>query len=311
MLIFDGHCDSLSSPVSGECSLNVRDCRRQLDFAGALGQIAIQSMAVFVDKVRREEIVFADFLSLRERLLQAVADNAQVKLITSAEDLRSQQEGSLGVLLTVEGAEVMEGDLANLERLYALGVRSLTLTWNNDNFLASGNESQNDHGLTVAGRKAVNMMERLKMAVDIAHLSSKSVHDVLKMVNNPVIDSHGCCRALCDHPRNLTDGQIKGLASTGGVLGIAYVAEFLHEPYQEATIDDVVCHIAHVADLVGVAHVGLGSDFDGVDYPLCGLEDVSKTTDLIDRLARKGFHQAEIAKIMGGNFWRVYQQILA
>lgn len=310
MLIFDGHCDSLSIALTDKISLNEQALNRQFDFVSALGVTDFQTMAIFIDKEPREKIAFGDFAMLQRHLVNAVEQNEQVELITVKEQLKNWSKGKLGVLMAVEGAEILEGSISRLEEIFALGARSLTFTWNNDNALAGGCMQENASGLTALGKEVLKRMNQLGMAADIAHLAPKGVSDVLRLTNAPVIDSHGCCAALFKHPRNLSDEQIKALALSGGVLGITYVAKFLREPYQLASVDDVVDHIAHAALLVGVEHVGLGSDFDGVDFKLSGLSHVSEVPNLVDKLRRKGFHQAEIEKIMGGNFLRVYEEIL-
>lgn len=310
MLIFDSHCDSATSVLTDQVSLNERTAGRQFDFASAVGVTDLQVMAFFVDKEPQEAVVYDDFLDYYYRLMAQIRANDRVVLVTEAAQLASWQQGPLGVLLAVEGAEILGHDLHRLMELHQLGIRALTITWNNDNALASGNGSLQDNGLTALGKKAVREMNRLGIAVDIAHLAPKGIRDILSMTDRPIIDSHGNCAALYPHSRNLTDEQIKALAATGGVLGVTYVPKFLRADERQATAEDLVDHIAHVAYLVGTEYVGLGSDFDGTQ-PLRGLAHVSEVPALAERLANKGFAQREIEQIMGGNFLRVFQNILS
>jgi len=206
------------------------------------------------------------------------------------------------------------------------------------------------NGLTEFGKDVVREMNRLGMLVDISHVSDKTFYDTLAVSTQPVIVSHSCCRALCSIPRNVTDDMLRALARNGGVIGINFGSGFLNqegadalmsvissisaaepnltgkalddyaaEEYQgilnyrgnaTATIDDMVKHIEHVVRVAGIDHVGLGSDFDGGIDPPKGLEDISKRAVLRQALKGRGYQDADIDKIMGGNFWRVIQRVL-
>lgn len=310
MIIFDSHCDSLSCAVTQRVSLTQADQGRQFDFAQALGITDFQVMAVFVDREARQAIVYEDFLKLQRRLMDNLAANEQVVLITEARELAQWQKGPLGIILALEGAEVIGTRLDRLEEMYALGLRAMSFTWNNTNALASGCGAKSDEGLSTLGREALKLLNRLGIVVDIAHLSAKGIDEVLRLAQAPLMDSHAACAALCPHPRNLSDAQIKALAQNGGVLGITFVAQFLRSDERSASLEDVVEHIVHAADLVGTAHVGLGSDFDGVVRPLPGLTHVREVPFLADKLAQKGFHAQEIEQIMGGNFKRLFENVL-
>ena len=310
-MIFDSHCDSLSCAWTEQVSLNQQAEGRQFDFAQAAGVTDFQVMAIYVERGEaRETIAYADFVRLAERLEREIAQNEQVQLITKASTLRHWQQGPLGLVLSLEGGEVLGTQLDRLEEMYALGLRAMSLTWNNTNALASGCGALHDEGLSPLGREAVRLMNQLGIVVDIAHLSAKGIAEILRMTEAPIMDSHAACAALCPHPRNLTDAQIKALAQNGGVLGVTYVTQFLRTDADKASIDDVVEHIVHIAELVGTEHIGLGSDFDGVLQPLPGLSCVGDVPKLADKLAHKGFHPAEIERIMGGNFKRLFEQVL-
>ena len=310
MLIFDSHCDSATCALSREASLNQRVRGRQFDFASAVGVTDFQVMAIYLDKEPRSAITYADLATPLAKLQAEINANGEVRLVSRAQELSQWQQGPLGVILAVEGGEIIE-KAEQLDALYGLGIRSLTLTWNSDNRLAGGNGGSPTLGLTALGRDVLRAMNRLGMVVDIAHLSPAGVRDVLLYSQQPVIASHANCAALCPHSRNLTDEQIKALAAADGVLGVTYVPQFLRADPRQASVQDLLSQIIHVADLVGTAHVGLGSDFDGVIYPLPGLSRVEEVPRLAELLADHGFHQQEIAQIMGGNFLRVFQEVLA
>lgn len=211
---------------------------------------------------------------------------------------RAAGQKAVGGLLSIEGLQNMEGKLDNLDRLHAAGFRMAGLVHFFDNEIAGSMHGEKKGGLTPLGRQTVRRMEQLGMIVDIAHSSHATVAEVLKMAKRPVVSSHGGVQAVCKVNRNLSDAEIRGVAKTGGVVGIGYwdAAICGTEP------EKVAAAIAHVRDLVGIDHVGLGSDFDGaVTTGFDTAQLVYVTQALVDR----GFTPEEIGKVMGGNVLRV------
>ena len=211
---------------------------------------------------------------------------------------RAAGQKAVGGLLSIEGLQNMEGKIENLDRLYNAGFRMAGLVHFFDNELAGSMHGEKKGGLTPLGRQTVRRMEQLGMIVDIAHSSHATVAEVLKMAKRPVVSSHGGVQAVCKVNRNLSDDEIRGVAKTGGVVGIGYwdAAICGTEP------EKVAAAIAHVRDLVGIDHVGLGSDFDGaVTTGFDTAQLVYVTQALVDR----GFTPEEIGKVMGGNVLRV------
>ncbi len=208
-----------------------------------------------------------------------------------------------GVLLSVEGLHDLEGKAANLDRLYAAGFRMAGLVHFFDNELAGSMHGLKKGGLTPFGVEIVRAMEAKGMVVDVAHCSHQCVAEVLKMASRPVVSSHGGVQATCKVNRNLTDAEIRGVAATGGVVGIGY--------WDAAVCDTspagIVRAIAHVRDLVGIDHVGLGSDFDGA---VTTRFDTSRLDAITQAMINAGFSDADIAKVMGGNVLRLLAQVL-
>ena len=203
-----------------------------------------------------------------------------------------------GALLSIEGLQNLEGRLDNLGRLHAAGFRMAGLAHFFDNEVAGSMHGVAKGGLTPLGRRVVGEMERLGMIVDIAHSSHAAVAEVLAMAKRPVVSSHGGVQATCRVNRNLTDDEIRGVARTGGLVGIGYWDAAVCDLRPAA----IAAAIAHVRDLVGIDHVALGSDFDGAvttGFDTAGLVNVTQA--LVDR----GFTDAEIAKVMGGNALRL------
>ena len=234
----------------------------------------------------------------------AAASNGQLRVIRTASDLdrlladRARGKKVVGGMLSIEGLQDLEGKFANLDTLYRAGFRMAGLAHFFDNDVAGSMHGEAKGGLTPLGRQVMRRMEAIGMIVDIAHSSHATIAEVLATARRPVVASHGGVQATCKVNRNLTDDEIRGVARTGGVIGIGYWDAAICSTKPEAA----AAAIAHVRDLVGIDHVGLGSDFDGaVTTGFDSSQIAAVTQALIDR----GFSDADIAKVMGGNVLRV------
>ncbi len=256
---------------------------------------------------------------------EAEASGGKIKFILGADDIPSKPSPDTHYfLLSFEGGRPLEGRLEHLRNFYHLGLRAMQITWNLRNELADGiKEEESRGGLTRFGISVVKEMNRLGILVDLAHISRAGFFHVLDVAQGPVICSHSNCRKLNLHPRTIDDEQIKALAKTGGVIGINAIATQVAE--QNGTLDKLVDHMCHIADLVGTDHLGLGLDFvknDGPLHPddelfnsgenklLPELENEEDLMNLTDRLLSRGFKENEIKKILGENFLRVLRQVL-
>jgi membrane dipeptidase len=191
-------------------------------------------------------------------------------------------------------------------------VRNIGLTWNLRNAAADGvDETRSSSGLTNFGVQLVQEMNRLEIMVDISHLSPTGVRDVFLVSEAPVIASHSNAYALCPHRRNLTDEQLEGVASKGGVVGVTFVPNFITEDGNQATLKGLLDHIDYMVKTMGVDHVGLGSDFDGFfNSNVRGLEDVTHLPKLTAGLVERGYGEEDVKKILGGNFIRVFREVV-
>lgn len=242
-----------------------------------------------------------DSVVLRSRgSVVKITATAGVRDLLSA---RAQGRDVFGALLSVEGLHNLEGRRENLGALFDAGFRMASLTHFFDNDLAGSMHGEAKGGLTPLGRQIVQDMEAKGMIVDIAHASHTAVAEILAMATKPVVSSHGGVQAVCKVNRNLTDDEIRGVARTGGVVGIGYWDGALCSTSPAKFAESV----AHVRDLVGIDHVGLGSDFDGATTVAF---DTSKLVVLTQALIDVGFTDDEIAKVMGGNVMRVLMQAL-
>ena len=240
-----------------------------------------------------------------EKLHRAVAaSNGMLRAVTTPENIdallasRRGKAPPVGTMLSIEGLHGLEGKLSNLDKLYAAGFRMAGLTHFFDNDLAGSMHGLKKGGLTPLGRQLVETMEAKGMIVDVAHCSSACVADILKMARRPVVSSHGGVQATCKVNRNLDDAQIRGVAATGGLIGIGY--------WDAAVCDTSPASIAkamkHVRDLVGIRYVALGSDYDGATTVRF---DTSKLVQVTQALIDAGFSDDEIRAAMGGNAIRV------
>lgn len=240
----------------------------------------------------------------------AVRSEGRLRVITTPNDidrLLTDRKGGatvVGGLLSIEGLHNLEGDISNLDVLYAAGFRMAGLTHFFDNDIAGSMHGIRKGGLTPLGRAAVQRMEKLGMMVDIAHASHEAVADVLAMATRPVVSSHGGVQATCKVNRNLSDDEIKGIARTGGVIGIG----FWYGAVCGTSPAKIVQAMTHVRDLVGIDHVGLGSDFDGATTT--GF-DATKAAAITQALWDAKFSEDDIRKVMGGNVLRVLRAGLA
>jgi len=240
----------------------------------------------------------------------AERSGGRLRLITTPSEfdrlLTDRQNGNqvVGAMLSIEGLQNIEGNLANLDGLYAAGFRMAGLAHFFDNDVAGSMHGIDKGGLTPLGRQVVRRMEALGMIVDVAHASHAAVADVLAMATRPVVSSHGGVQATCKANRNLTDDEIRGVARTGGVIGIGYWSGAICSTHPK----DAARAIAYVRDLVGIDHVGLGSDFDG--STTTGF-DASQVVAVTQALLNVGFSETDIRKVMGGNVLRVLRAGIA
>ena len=227
--------------------------------------------------------------------LKAVDTAGQLNALLAA---RKKGSRAVGAMLTIEGLQNLEGKAANLDRLYDAGFRMAGLTHFFDNELAGSMHGLKKGGLTPFGRDIVRRMEAKGMIIDIAHLSHTGVAEVLAMATRPIVSSHGGVQATCKVNRNLTDDEVRGVAKTGGVIGIGYWEGAVCSTDPRAAAKAM----KHVRDLVGIQHVALGSDYDGATTVRF---DTSQLTQVTQALLDEGFTAQEIRAVMGENALRV------
>lgn len=229
---------------------------------------------------------------------------------TMDEALTINEQGKIAAVIGVEGGHSIENSLEKLENLYNAGMRYMTITWNNslDWAISHNHENTLTQGLSEFGRSVIRKMDSLGIIIDVSHVGIKTVQDILEETANPIIASHSGARAITNNSRNLYDWQIQDIANSGGVIGIVFYPNFLTGT-NNANINNVIQHINHIVNLVGIDYVAVGSDFDGISRTPIGLENVSKFSNLTYALLQSGYSQQDVEKILGGNFKRVIEQV--
>ena len=203
-----------------------------------------------------------------------------------------------------------------IDEYYEYGARHASLTWNEENKLATGVRGDSNRGLTHLGKKAIKKMQDKGMIVDVSHLNDKSFFDVIDITTSPIIASHSNSRVLCNSMRNLTDEQLKAIRDVNGVIGFNSYKGFIDENKEKQNINRGIEHIKYIADKIGIDHIGIGFDyneyFEDEEVPpaVKGLENASKSYDIIIKLKEAGFNDDEIEKIEYKNFHRIIKEIV-
>jgi microsomal dipeptidase-like Zn-dependent dipeptidase len=243
---------------------------------------------------------------IREILRQVNQNKALAGIALTSSDLkRLKAEGRKAIFIGIENGYGIGKDIRNIRKFYDLGVRYITLSHNGDNDICdAAMDSLSEHGgLSPFGREVVREMNRLGMMIDVSHTSEKTSFEVVELSKNPVIASHSSAKALCNHPRNVSDALMRRIAEKGGVIQVCIYPDFLREEGM-ATVEDLVDHIEHVIHTVGIDRVGIGSDFDG-GGGIPGVDSARELPAITAELLRRDYSGADIARIWGGNLMRV------
>ena len=227
---------------------------------------------------------------------------------TPADLYRLKSEGKKAIMLGIENGYAIGQDIKNVERFRKRGVVYMTLCHNGNNQLCgSAKYNEKNLGVNAFGEQVIQEMNRVGMMVDISHAGEQTFYDALAISNTPIVASHSSSRALCNHPRNLTDDQLKALAAKGGVAQVTLYSGFLREE-GPATIQDAIEHLNHMVNIMGVEHVGIGTDFDG-DGGIIGCASASELINFTRCLLKERYSEEDIRRIWGGNFLRVMKEV--
>ena len=310
ILTIDSHCDTAMQFDKG-VDFQRRDPNLLVDaHKMSEGMLDAACMVAYLEQQGRSESELQaatdKAVGIINRLKAMVGATEGFRIALTKEDLlQNKFEGKKSVVLGIENGYALGKDLKNIRKFWDMGVRYLTLCHNGDNDLCdSARKSTQEHGgLSDFGRAAVEELNRTGMLIDLSHAAESTFYEVLERSQRPVACTHSSARALCNHPRNLTDDQLRALAQQGGVAQATFYAGFLRED-EGATVDDAVRHILHMINVAGIDHVGLGSDFDG-DGGVPGLASAADMVHLTRRLQAEGLTDDDLRKLWGANFLRV------
>lgn len=314
-LAVDSHCDTPMIFAEHDMDFGRRDniCRTSLPKM-AEGRMSGEFVAAYLPQgpldAQSEAAAVEKAVGLLDAMWRQVEANAAYAGIarTFAEADELKRQGRKAIFLAVENGYAIGRDLSNLSRLHERGVVYMTLCHNGANALCDSASGEAMHGgLSELGREAVREMNRLGMVIDLSHAAESTFHDVLRESRVPVIASHSSARALTDHPRNLTDDQLRALAAAGGVAQVCLYTYFLCKDH-EATLQDAADHIDHVVRVAGIDAVGIGSDFDG-GGGIAGCDASNELINLTVELLRRGYTDGDMGKILGGNLRRAVDAV--
>ncbi len=310
IITLDTHCDTpmlFPQNIRFDC----RDPRILVDLHKMTdGRQTAVTMAAYLPQTLEENPKeYAD--NIFNTIEKIISENSNyIAQARTPEDIElNRRAGKRSILFAIENGLALNHDIRNVEHFARRGVTYITLCHNGDNDLCdAASRTTNTHGgVSQFGAEVIKEMNRLGILVDLSHGGEKSFYDALEISKTPIVCSHSSCRALCDHQRNLTDDQMRALARKGGVAHITLYPGFLRKD-GEATILDALEHLKHAIDIMGIEHVGLGTDFDG-DGGVPGLADSSEMLNFTRHLLRRRYTDEDIEKIWGGNWLRLMRQV--
>lgn len=318
MYLLDSHCDTPSQILRG-LDMSLDNPGSHIDFPKLRrGGVDAAFFALYIPAELDEKAALDHALKLYEGIRKTVESNPDKAAFatTQLQGYENKAKGLFSVFLGLENGSPIGGSLERIEQFYEMGIRYITLCHSKDNEICDSCASavKKWNGLSPFGREVVSEMNRLGMLIDVSHISDKSFYDVLECSSRPVVATHSCCRALADHPRNMSDDMIKALAEQGGVIQINFYPVFLDNSIVEKdgrfigtrpSLERIADHIDHAVSIAGIDHVGIGSDFDGIDIAPIGLEDISLMPRLFDELRSRGYRESDLEKIASGNFFNV------
>ena len=310
ILTLDTHCDT---PMffSQDIHFETRDKRILVDLPKMTeGRLDATIMVAYIPQKGLETSPKGYADGIFDQIERIANENSAVLSIarTPADLLANKMAGRKSIMLGIENGHAIEGKIENLEHFAQRGIVYMTLCHNGDNDICdSAKGSQTHGGVSAFGEQVIHRMNELGVMVDLSHAAETSFYNALEISSTPIVCSHSSSKALCNHPRNLTDEQMKALAKAGGVCQITLYPGFLRTD-EKATIMDAMEHLEHAIKVMGIDHVGLGTDFDG-DGGVPGLADASELSNFTRQLLLRRYSEADIQKIWGGNFLRVMQQV--
>ncbi len=302
MRLFDLHCDTLYRAVTESGSLNYKKFEISVDKASYLDEW-IQCFALWIpDDISSYNI--QPLFNNAYNLMQKQCELYNIKFCNEFSDINSSSKNKC--FFTVENGRILQGDLENIKKLKECNVKILTLTWNDDNEIASGALSNSKFGLTGFGKLVVKELENNNIIIDVSHLSERAFYDVAEIATKHFIATHSNSKPITNHKRNLTDEQFEIIKSCGGIVGVNFHNSFLNNREDEASICDVIKHTEHFLSLGGENNLAIGTDFDGGKLPedIKGIDTIGQ---IYNEFLRKNYSEALLDKIFFKNAYNLCQ----
>jgi len=315
-IVVDTHCDTLMSyiPQRGrpQRSLGVRSDQGHIDLPRLIdGGVTCQTFALYTGNRPIVPDATLKALQMVDVFYEGIESNDGIISVTNPGEIEAaKKEGKVTGMLSIEGAEPLMGNIGLMRVFHRLGVRIMSYTWNYRTPFADGLSARRSNGkLTDLGVQGLEEMDRLGIVFDVSHICDSNFWDVADIMKGPFIASHSNCRQIADITRNLTDDMIVALADHDGVMGLNFGAGFVLKG-ADPDVGHLIDHVDRVKDLVGVDHVGLGSDFDGIGKTPVGLEDATGMPNITREMVRRDYSDEDILKVLGGNFMRVFKKVM-
>ena len=318
-MILDSHIDTPSKLLKERRNIGIDNPGAHVDFPKMkAGGVDGAFFALYTPPEMEPDRATRYALEMLSATYDACEANPDYAVLTFGPDEveQNRRNGLISVFMGMENASPIQESLSLLRTFYRLGVSYMTLTHNGDNAVAdSAAEGTRWGGLSPFGREVVAEMNALGMMIDLSHASDKTFWDCLELSKAPVVATHSSCRALCGHRRNLTDDMLKALGEKDGYVGINFYPYFLSDRYDEHKdwrpgVKEIVDHIDHAVSLAGIDHVGIGSDFDGIEVCPEGLEDISRIGEVGAEMRRRGYSETEVSKVCGQNLLDVWFKVV-
>ena len=311
MTVFDAHCDTIQRIT--DMGGNLFNNPYHFDILRIKAQKTryIQIFAAFINKKADKLTPYLRFKQLADRYFEEIENNKEhiSHCISSTGIKDTVSQGKIAAILSVEGGETIEGDIEKLRAIYDRGVRVMTLTWNFSNEISGSIGEKDASGLSEFGKKVVLEMNKLGMLIDVPHISEKGFWDVMEISKAPIAATHSNAKSVCDNARNLDDEQIRAIIKNGGCIGVNMYSKFVSNG-TNCSIKDVLKHIEHILSLGGEDHLGLGCDFDGIDFMPCEMKGAEDLYKIFDEMQRLGYSNCLIKKIFSDNFLNLLEKIL-
>lgn len=287
MQVIDTHCDTLYQLQQNRtlCFTNDKKLQTNLERLKR-GNVKVIFMAIFLKPTLRIEERWQAAVEQVHIFQEKIVENhPEIVHIKEWKQLEQLEKHEIGVVLTLEGAEAIGNDLTKLETLFTLGVRSVGLTWNDANLCADGILEPRGAGLTLFGKKVVQQNNKHRILTDVAHISEKGFWEVIELAKYP-FSSHANAKAICHHPRNLTDAQLHALIKKEAPIHILFYPPFISDK-NKVSLSHLLHHLDHICSLGGEKQIGFGSDFDGMDQVIPKLSDASMYPNFINELLKR------------------------